>query len=76
MTNVGFACLKFTMDAPQYYMYGYLATVTGSAGDSFTATANGDLNGDTVQSTFMIVGSVANNNVLVGPNIIETDPEE
>ena len=77
--NAGFYCLKFTMQAPQYYMYNYSSNgniTVPTQGTAFTATANGDLNGDTVQSTFMIVGSVANNNVFVGPNIIETDPEE
>jgi len=77
VTNVGFACLKFTMDAPQYYMYGYLATVTGSAGDSFTATANGDLNGDSVESTFQITGSVNTSMVLnIAPNMLSVNPEE
>jgi type IV pilus assembly protein PilA len=38
-TNLGFACLKFSMSAPQFYMYNYQSTV----GATFTATANGDL---------------------------------
>ena len=78
-TNAGFACLKFSMTAPQYYMYNYSSNgsvTVPTQGTLFTATANGDLNGDTVQSTFMVLGSVANNSLFVGPNLIETDPEE
>jgi type IV pilus assembly protein PilA len=76
-TNVGFACLKFSMDMPQYYQYSYSAGGTGSVGDSFTATANGDLNGDGVESTFQLIGSVNNSYVLnIAPNMTETNPEE
>ena len=75
--NSGFACLKFTMDAPQYYVYNYTAGGTGAAGDTFTAQANGDLNGDTIQSTFQILGSVNSSFILnVSPNLISVNPEE
>ena len=74
----GFACLKFTMDAPQYYAYSYTASgTTGVSGDSFTATANGDLNGDQVYSTFSITGSINNSFALnIAPNMLEVNPEE
>jgi type IV pilus assembly protein PilA len=77
--NKGFACLKFLMQMPQYYMYNYSSNGdvnVPTQGTAFTAIANGDLNGDTVQSTFTVLGLVANNNLYVSPNIIETDPEE
>jgi type IV pilus assembly protein PilA len=75
--NSGFACLKFSMDAPQYYMYSYAAGGTGSAGDTFTATANGDLNGDGNESTFSITGSVNTNFALnIAPNMLQVNPEE
>jgi type IV pilus assembly protein PilA len=75
--NSGFACLKFSMDAPQYYMYSYASPGTGSAGDSFLATANGDLNGDGVESTFQITGSVNTAFALnIAPNMLQTNPEE
>jgi type IV pilus assembly protein PilA len=70
--NSGFACLKFTMDAPQYYVYNYTSATT-----TFTAQANGDLNGDTIQSTFQILGSVNSSNILnISPNVISVNPEE
>ncbi len=77
-TNTGFACLKFTMDAPQYYSYGYTISGSGNAsGDSFTATANGDLNGDGVLSTFTLIGAIGSGFVLnIAPNLTEVSPEE
>jgi type IV pilus assembly protein PilA len=74
----GFSCLKFTMDAPQYYSYSFTSSGTlGASGDSFTATANGDLNGDGVPSTFSIVGAINTNFALnIAPNMQEINPEE
>ena len=75
--NSGFACLKFTMDAPQYFQYTYTAKVTPAAGDSFTAMANGDLNGDGIESTFVITGSVNTSLILnTAPNLLRINPEE
>ena len=76
--NSGFACLHFTIDEPQYYMYSYKLTGSGgNAGDSFTGTANGDLNGDGIESTFVLTGSVNSQMVVnVAPNIQQTNPEE
>jgi type IV pilus assembly protein PilA len=75
--GAGFSCLKFSMSAPQYYMYNYTSAAAGTISKVFTATANGDLNGDGVESTFSLVGSVgADSNLYVAPNIVETDPEE
>jgi type IV pilus assembly protein PilA len=76
-TNAGFSCLKFEIDQPQYYLYNYTATVTGAVGDSFTASANGDLNGDGVLSTFTWTGTVGSGLVLnLAPNMNEVNPEE
>jgi type IV pilus assembly protein PilA len=76
--NAGFTCLHFTIDQPQYYMYSYKLTGPGgNPGDAFTGTANGDLNGDGIQSTFSLVGQInANYTVNIAPNIQETTPEE
>jgi type IV pilus assembly protein PilA len=77
LTNAGFACLKFAMQAPQYYEYGYSSDSTATTqGTIFTATANGDLNGDGVFSTFTLAGSVANQTLFIAPALTETDPEE
>jgi type IV pilus assembly protein PilA len=73
--GVGYACLKFGMAAPQYYMYTY----TAGASTSFTAVANGDLNGDGNTSIFLLSGTIvaaSGNNLYVSPTITETDPEE
>src|ERR1019366_212656 len=76
--NSGFACLKFSMDAPQYYMYSYTMTGSGSnIGDSFTGAAQGDLNGDGVLSLFQITGAIQKGFVLnIAPNMLEVRPED
>ena len=79
-TNAGFSCLKFVMDQPQYFAYGYTSDSTGTtSGTVFTGTAKGDLNGDgTLFSTFTVTGAVdtANNVVRISPSITEVNPEE
>ena len=75
--GVGFACLKFSIDAPQYFMYNYVTSGSAAQGDSFNASANGDLNGDGVLSTFSVLGSIGSGMVLnISPTIQETLPEE
>ncbi|MEB2313457.1 MAG: type II secretion system protein [Sorangiineae bacterium] len=80
----GFACVKFSMTDPQYFMYGY-STAGGATGgaenDTFTATANGDLNGDGVLSTFSLTGKIQKGAsgglaLTIAPNIDEANPEE
>jgi type IV pilus assembly protein PilA len=74
---LGFACLKFTMDAPQYFMYNFATTTPTVAGGTFTATANGDLNGDTVLSAFTLKGLIEPSMTFaLAPNIDEVNPEE
>jgi prepilin-type N-terminal cleavage/methylation domain-containing protein len=77
-TNGGFACLHFTIDQPQYYMYTYKMTgAGGNPGDAFTGTANGDLNADTILSTFSITGRISPNyTVNIAPNLVETNSED
>ena len=76
----GWTCVKFSMQDPQYYMYGYSATGSAAAGDQFVASAQGDLDGNTVLSTFSLTGQIkADNNALVlvlAPNLLEQAPEE
>ncbi len=72
--DTGWSCLKFSMSEPQYYLYNY--TVVGTPGTSFQAVAQGDLDGDTVISTFSIDGVVRDQTVVLAPTIAETKPEE
>jgi type IV pilus assembly protein PilA len=75
--NAGFACLKFSLDSPQYYMYSYRAVGRSSPGDSFEATAQGDLNGDGVLSTFTVKGHIEPGGAIaIDPRLLETNPEE
>ncbi|MBI3201541.1 MAG: type II secretion system protein [Myxococcales bacterium] len=82
--HTGFACLKFQMTDPQYYQYNYVqagGTNGGGKDAAFTATASGDLNGDTVMSTFTLTGKVqegANKalELTIAPNFVESNPEE
>lgn len=71
--TAGWQCLKFTLDKPQYFMYGYASTSTVA---DFTVTANGDLNGDGTPSTFQIAGAITSGRVKIAPAITETNPEE
>jgi len=76
-TNAGFACLKFSMDAPQYYWYNYTVQGSSNPNDSFTALAHGDLNGDGTFSTFSMTGAINANYALnLAPNMYESSPEE
>ena len=70
----GWRCLKFEMNAPQYYSYNYIAT--GTSTGEFTALANGDLNGDTTTSTFNAFGKVQEGRLNASPQIEEINPEE
>ncbi len=76
--NSGFACLKYVMDQPQYFMYSYNMSQSGNAvGDSFSTVANGDLNGDLVTSTFTLIGAIGSGLVLnIAPTVLEALPEE
>lgn len=79
--HTGWACLKFSMKDPQYYMYQYQSSGGGSANSTFLALANGDLNGDDTLSTFQLPGKVQAGSsggleVTIAPNIAETDPED
>lgn len=74
--GVGFACLGFYMMEPQYYRYSYTATGVGTSDQTFTAVAQGDLNGDDMWSRFSLNGMAASGAVWVSPNIAEDNPEE
>lgn len=74
---VGWSCLKFSMAEPQYYMYGYANTGTdGKDGNTFDATAQGNLDGDATTSTFTLSGKIQGGAVAISPVIAEVNPEE
>lgn len=77
----GWDCLKFSMSDPQYYMYSYSSVgLSGLPGDTFTATANGDLDGDTIPSTFEFFGKVQSDSagvvMTLADQIRERDADE
>jgi len=74
IANAGWPCLKFEMTAPQYYQYSYGAA--GTSTGTFSATANGNLNGDAIYSTFTMLGSIQSGRLTLGPSIGESSPEE
>jgi type IV pilus assembly protein PilA len=75
--TVGWTCLKFTMEDPQYFQYEYTST---DPEGSFSSLARGDLDGDGTASTFSMAGSVASDGAkkvaIVAPNIQEQSPDE
>jgi len=75
-SNAGWPCLKFEMTAPQYYMYTYGAAGTSADGASFSALAEGDLNGDGNTSQFKMLGEIQSSRLTLAPSIGEASPEE
>ncbi len=80
---VGWHCLKFSVDQPQYYMYSYTESATSCttgaiANDVVDAVANGDLDGNGIQSTFDLQGKVTagQSQIIWAPKPLETLPEE
>jgi type IV pilus assembly protein PilA len=75
-------CLRFSMQDPQYFSYSYASAGGGLVNTEFTASANGDLDGDGVPSAFNVTGQIRDpegNGQLVltiAPGIGETDPDE
>jgi len=75
------SCLKFSMDAPQYFQYNYTqATSLTDSGGTFQALARGDLDGDGALSTFSMDGAIDGSAggliVKLSPGIAEVDPGE
>lgn len=80
---IGFTCLRFSIDAPQYYAYAYNTVGSRTApGGGFAAIAQGDLNGNGTLSNFSFSGRIqmdpAGGGIVVtlAPNIIEISPDE
>jgi len=73
-------CLGFYLDSPQYYMYNYTANVdplpANADLNTFSVTAEGDLNGDTITSLFERKAIVRNGDLVLSPAIDETNGDE
>ena len=59
----GWKCLRFSMNQPIYYSYGYIANGAWRTGataptNGFEASALGDIDGDTVNSQFARMGDI------------------
>ena len=57
-TEVTWQCLKFSVNEPQFYQYDYKSNSPSGVGTAavYSATAMGDLDGNTVTSTFLLMG--------------------
>jgi type IV pilus assembly protein PilA len=81
-SNAGWACLRFSMQDPQYFQYNYTSTGTqGVENEAFTAFAHGDLDGNGTLSTFRMDGKIIKDGtnaltVVVSPNIGELNADE
>lgn len=69
--HAGFDCLKFTMEAPQYYQYDYKKTPTG-----FVAFARGDLDGNGVASEFSKSGKLMGTSLVLDTEVTQKNPTE
>ena len=78
--NTGWPCLKFTMTTPMYYRYqyhkgsGYLSPAAPGP-NGFEASAQGDLDGNGVPSTFARTGTVGPSGTVVLATSIYVDNE-
>jgi type IV pilus assembly protein PilA len=80
-SGIGWSCLKFSMNDPQYFMYEYFILPGGGGpGAEFEARAHGDLDGDGIPSTFSLGGKVQKASgelvLTLAPTIGEDRPEE
>ena len=74
--GAGWSCLKFTMNEPQYYQYDYNSPNPADAAATFECVATGNLDGDSDNSTFKLIGAVQNRTATYAPSISESSPEE
>ena len=73
VNNAEWTAIGFSLDGPHYYSYSCPGTTGATAG--FSATANGNIDGDTTQSTFQRVANVANGELTGGPIQITSELE-
>lgn len=74
--NATWQGLNFAVEDPFLFQYAYTSAGTG-VGSAFTAGAHGDLNCDTVLSTFERIAIVnAENNIIGGAGLFKTNELE
>lgn len=57
-TAVGWGCMRFSMESPQYFQYDYQSVGGSDPGNTYSAYAYGDLDGDGNASTFASFGAI------------------
>jgi type IV pilus assembly protein PilA len=67
-SDPGWRCLRFSLNDPVYYQYSYAANVSGG---TFTASATGDLDGDTTSSAWTYSGAMLANEIRLASTIAE-----
>lgn len=73
----GWKCLKFSINEPQFYAYTYTGDTSKTATDAmYTATANGDLDGNTKNSTFQLIGQGSTTGDATRVSFIITNEDE
>jgi type IV pilus assembly protein PilA len=74
----GWRCLKFSVDSPVYYSYGYTAAnINNPESAAFTASATGNLDGDDDTAAWTYGGGILSGSMRLAPTVTEpSDPEE
>ena len=72
----GYPCLRFELNAPQYYQYSYAAVGSSANGDTFTGTALGDLDNNGTKATFRVTGKIQEMRLTVAPQLFEENADE
>ncbi len=76
-SSTGWKCLKFELNAPQYYRYSYGATaVSAPTGAGLTADAEGDLDGNGTSSLFRLQGGTENARLKLAPQLSISNEDE
>ena len=74
----GWKCLRFSVNDPLYYAYGYSSDADEEKGGTeFEVTASGDLDADETASVWTYKGGILEGAARLAPTVIEPDdPEE
>jgi hypothetical protein len=69
-------CLKFSINEPQFYSYGYSSSATDGTAAIYTATAEGNLDGNTTTSLFELKGAGSTTGDAQRLSLIITNEDE